>query len=103
SRRQQKPATSESFFSLATFTDSITERTPEASVAIGFSQNTCLPASTAAFRCTGRNPGGVASNTTSTPLLITFWYASRPTKEVAGVAFPLSPHSFLRLCKLFCS
>ena len=37
-------------FCRAIFTDSNTERTPAASVAQGFSQNTCLPASTAAFR-----------------------------------------------------
>ena len=31
-----------------------------------------FPAATAALRCCGRNPGGVASSTTSTPLSITF-------------------------------
>ena len=40
-----------------------TERMPGASVAIGFSQNMCLPALTHAARCCGRNPGGVASST----------------------------------------
>ena len=60
------------FFACAAFCDSITERMPGASVAAGFSQKMCLPASTAAFRCAGRNPGGDASSTTSTPLLMTF-------------------------------
>jgi hypothetical protein len=49
----------------------MTARTPGESVAHGFSQKTCLLAFTAAVRCCGRNPGGVASSTTSTPLLIT--------------------------------
>ena len=49
------------------------ERTPGASTAIGFSQNTCLLAAMQRRRCCGRNPGGVASSTTSTPLSISFW------------------------------
>ena len=44
----------------------------------------------AALRWTGRNPGGVASSTTSTPLAITFWYASNPAKQVSGVTLILS-------------
>ena len=36
-----------------------TERTPGASTAHGFSAKTCFPASTAAFRCSGRKCGGV--------------------------------------------
>ena len=36
-----------------------------ASVATGFSMNTCLPWRTASSKCRGRNPGGVASRTTS--------------------------------------
>src|SRR3954471_8120906 len=56
----------------------MTSRTPGESVAHGFSQNTCLFAFTAAVRCCGRKPGGVASITTST-LLITFSKASSPT------------------------
>ena len=49
---------------------SSTERTPGASTATGFSAKTCLPASTAACRCSGRKCGGVQSSTTSTPLSI---------------------------------
>ena len=45
---------------------------PGASTATGFSVKTCLPASIAAARCVGRNPGGVARITRSTPLSITF-------------------------------
>ena len=47
-------------------------RTPGASVATGFSMKTCLPAFTAASNCAGRKPGGVQSNTRSTPLSIAF-------------------------------
>ena len=36
------------FFCLESFTDSITDRTPGASVAMGFSMNMCLPAATQA-------------------------------------------------------
>ena len=70
--RQQNPETRLSFLAAAFSVVSRTERTPNASVAIGFSQNTCLFASMQAARCTGRNPGGVASRTTSTLLSITF-------------------------------
>ena len=42
-----------------------TLRTPGASTATGFSMKTCLPASMAAWRWIGRNPGGVARRTTS--------------------------------------
>ena len=41
-----------------------------ASVARGFSMNTCLPALTAYSKCWGRNPGGPVSKTTSTPASI---------------------------------
>ena len=61
----------------------MTSRTPGESVAHGFSQKTCLLAFTAAVRCCGRNPGGVASRTTSTPLLMTFSYASSPKKALS--------------------
>ena len=44
---------------------SSTRRTPGASTATGFSAKTCLPASTAACRCSGRKCGGVQSSTTS--------------------------------------
>ncbi len=57
-------------FASPSCTVSSTWRTPGASVAIGFSQKTCLLASIAARRCVGRKPGGVASSTTSTPLSI---------------------------------
>ncbi len=39
---------------------------PAESTATGFSTKTCLPAATAAARCTGRKPGGVARMTRST-------------------------------------
>ena len=42
-----------------------TRRTPGPSTAIGFSQKMCLPARTAASRCSGRKPGGVHRSTTS--------------------------------------
>ena len=42
-------------------------QTPGASTAIGFSANTCLPASIAARRWRGRKPGVVVRMTTSTP------------------------------------
>lgn len=57
----------------------MTERTPVASTATGFSQNTCLPALIAASRCRGRNPGGVVSSTTSTSDASTFLYPSKPS------------------------
>ena len=47
-----------------------TARTPGASTATGFSAKMCLPASTAALKCSGRKPGGVVSSTTSTLLAI---------------------------------
>ena len=40
-----------------------TVRMPGRSTATGFSVKTCLPASTAALRCIGRKPGGVARMT----------------------------------------
>ncbi len=82
----------------------MTDRTPGASVAIGFSQKTCLPASTAAFRWKGRNPGGVARSTTSTPLSKTFLYESRPINEVSGftVILLLMASSFFSDLKLPC-
>ena len=49
-----------------------TARTPGPSTATGFSMKTCLPASTAAAKCTGRKPGGVARMTRSTPASMTF-------------------------------
>ena len=51
---------------------SSTLRTPGASTATGFSQNTCLPAAMAAFRCAGRKWGGVARITTSTSVANSF-------------------------------
>ena len=45
----------------------MTERMPTGSTATGFSMNTCLPASTAAFRWIGRNPGGAAVTMRLTP------------------------------------
>ena len=49
-----------------------TERAPTGSTATGFSMKMCLLAATAAAKCVGRKPGGVASSTTSTPLSRTF-------------------------------
>ena len=89
--RQQKPATSDSFFSLAFSDDSSTQRTPGPSVEIGFSQKICLFAATQAARCVGRKPGGVASKTTSIPLSSTFWYASRPMNRFASSTFIREP------------
>src|SRR3954464_7263836 len=76
--RQQNPNDGFRFFDCASFCAAITSRTPGESVAHGFSQNTCLFAFTAAVRCCGRNPGGVASSTTSL-VVMTFSYASNPT------------------------
>ena len=42
-------------------------------MATGFSTKQCLLAATAAFKCKGLKPGGVASSTTSTPLSMTCW------------------------------
>ena len=60
-------------FVLASSQVARTERTPGASTATGFSAKTCLPASTAARRCSGRKCGGVQSSTTSTPLARSCW------------------------------
>ncbi len=74
---QQRPDTSDSFFSSAFLLSSSTLRTPFISVAMGFSQKMCLPASTAYSKCIGRKWGGEQSNTTS-QLSITFLYPSHP-------------------------
>ena len=66
--RQQRPETRFRFFFFASSAVASTLRTPGASTATGFSQKTCLPAATAAFRCIGRKCGGVAKITTSTSL-----------------------------------
>ena len=54
-------------FFFASWLAARTRRTPGASTATGFSMNTCFPALTAASNCAGRKPGGVHSNTRSTP------------------------------------
>ena len=56
------------FFFLASAPAARMRCTPGASVASGFSMKTCLPAVTAASKCSGRKPGGWAMTTTSTPL-----------------------------------
>ena len=62
-----------------------TLRTPCASTATGFSQKTCRPASTAAFRFVGRKCGGSAGITTSTaPLWISFFAGVEPEEAVIG-------------------
>jgi len=66
------PTPTVSFFFLASSLAARIRRTPGASVATGFSMNTCLPALTAASYCIGRNPGGVQSSTTSTPQVMAF-------------------------------
>ncbi len=60
-------------FSSASFAASSTCLTPGASTATGFSMKQFFPAFTAASKCIGRNPGGVAMITMSTPESITFW------------------------------
>ena len=72
----------------------MTERTPGGSTATGFSMKTCLPASIAALRCFGRKKGGEARITRSTGVARTFLYASKPVKQVSGVALT-RPGSFL--------
>ena len=79
--RQQKPDCTANPFRFASSALARTERTPAASVAMGFSRNACLPAATAAWKCCGRKPGGVVSSTTSTPEAITFLQASSPTNR----------------------
>jgi hypothetical protein len=74
----------ERFRGRASSTDRSTDRTPAESTAMGFSVKTCLPASTAAFRCAGRKCGGVVRITTSTSLSITLRYASKPTNCASG-------------------
>ena len=81
SYRQQRPETRLRFFFFASSAVASTLRTPGASTAMGFSQKTCLPASTAAFRCIGRKCGGSARITTSTSLWISFWAASNPRND----------------------
>ena len=58
------------FFFLASSLAAMKRRTPGASTAIGFSAKMCLPAFTAASKCIGRKPGGVARITRSAPLSI---------------------------------
>ena len=65
-------------FSFARRHEAITERTPGASTAMGFSTKRCLPAWTAASTCSGRKAGGVVRRITS-HVSITFLYASNPT------------------------
>ena len=72
----------------------MTDLTPAASTATGFSQKTCLPASTASRSIIGLNPGGVVKITTSDSA-ITFLYASIPTNTVGSPTF--SGWRFLRL------
>src|SRR2546423_1131647 len=50
----------------------------------------------------GRKPGGVARMTTSTPLSMTFWYASRPTKHFSGVTVTFSAWLVRRFFRLVC-
>ncbi|MNL45298.1 hypothetical protein D3C87_1679320 [compost metagenome] len=69
---KQNPETRARFLSFAFLAASNTLRTPGASTATGFSQNTCLPALIAAVNWSGRKAGGVVNNTTSTPESITF-------------------------------
>src|SRR5205085_39112 len=63
--REHLPETTDRPFVFASAQVARTERTPGASTATGFSAKTCLPASTAALRCSGRKCGGVQSSTTS--------------------------------------
>jgi hypothetical protein len=58
---------------------------PGGSTATGFSVKMCLPAATAAARCAGRKPGGVARITRSIPAARTCSYASKPVKQRSGV------------------
>ncbi len=89
-RRICVPATIVRFFWSASSDDAITERTPTGSTATGFSINTCLPASIAAFRCPGRKCGGSVSITMSTSShATTFLCASQPTKHLSCVTFTL--------------
>src|SRR4028119_2248833 len=92
---KQKPETRERFFSCAFFAAIKTLRTPGASTATGFSQKTCLPAFIAAIKWSGRNDGGVANNTTSTPDSITFKYASKPTNLLVSFTLTLSPATLI--------
>ena len=57
------PGMTPSFFSFAISPISMTLRTPTGSTATGFSKKTCFPASIAAVKCWGRNPGGWQSIT----------------------------------------
>src|SRR5262245_30719633 len=63
---------------------------------MGFSQKTCLPPSIAARRCAGRNAGGEASSTTSTPLLISRSPESSPMNLWSSAIRIWFAKSFLR-------
>ena len=97
------PATIARFFAAARSAVAITERTPSGSVATGFSVNTCLPASIAAARCSGRKNGGAARITRSTGAASTFLKASKPLKHSSGVAVTRPGSFLLRSAKAPCT
>ena len=84
SARRCAPLTTVSFSSSDFFAAAMKRRTPTGSVANGFSQKMCFFASTAASKCSGRYPGGVASMTMSTSEFTSFLKASKPTKRCSA-------------------
>ena len=64
-KRLCKPESTERFFVFASSQAAFTILIPAGSMACGFSTNTCLPASMAAFMCSGWNLAALAISTTS--------------------------------------
>jgi len=70
--RRWVPATTASPFFFASSPVAMTARAPTGSTATGFSTKQCLPAATAAAKCTGRKAGGVAMITKAQSVDMTF-------------------------------